>query len=172
MGFYAIKVLLLAASILASISSVVAAAETITIFGVNFDHSPDEAREILEDRFDCKFTTADNSYIYKCIKDNSELAELTSAGNHLANLTFNCAAWDGCVFFGSQKDGDPDKLIYKILVKKYNIPVENQNVEGNEFLGLLGESLRIEYLKINMHRNQFRAAERLNDLQKLMKVFD
>ena len=41
MGFYAIKVLLLVASILISISSVVAAAEPITIFGVNFDHSPD-----------------------------------------------------------------------------------------------------------------------------------
>ena len=59
MGFYAIKVLLLAASILVSISSVVAADEPITIFGVNFDHSPDEAREILEDRFDCKFTYDD-----------------------------------------------------------------------------------------------------------------
>ena len=53
----------MAASILISISSVGTAAKPITIFGVNFDHSPDEAREILEDRFDCKFTTADNSYI-------------------------------------------------------------------------------------------------------------
>jgi hypothetical protein len=172
MGCYAIKVLLLAASILISIPSVVAAAEPITIFGVNFDHSPDEAREILEDRFDCKFTAANNSNAYECTKDNYELVKLESRGNHLVNLTFNCAAWDGCVFFGSQKDGDPDKLIYKILVKKYNIPVENQNVEGNKFLGLLGESLRIEYLTISMSRYQFRAAERLNDLQKLMKVFD
>ena len=69
MSFYAIKVLLLAASILVSISSVVVAAEPITIFGVNFDHSPDEAREILEDRFDCKFTVANNSNAYKCTKD-------------------------------------------------------------------------------------------------------
>ena len=51
MGFYAIKVLLLVASILISISSMGTAAEPITIFGANFDHSPDEAREILEDRF-------------------------------------------------------------------------------------------------------------------------
>ena len=69
MSFYAIKVLLLAASILVSISSVVVAAEPITIFGVNFDHSPDEAREIPEDRFDCKFTVANNSNAYKCTKD-------------------------------------------------------------------------------------------------------
>ena len=173
MGFYAIKVLLLAASILISISSMGAAAEPITIFGVNFDHSPDEAREILEDRFDCEFTEADNPTVYKCTKDNYELVKLESAGNHLANLTFDCAAWDGCIFlFGSQKYGDPNKLIYKILVKKYNIPVENQNGEANGFLGLLGESLKVEYLKIRMHRNHFRAAERLNDLQKFMKVFD
>ena len=69
MSFYAIKVLLLAANILFSISSVVVAAEPITIFGVNFDHSPDEAREIPEDRFDCKFTVANNSNAYKCTKD-------------------------------------------------------------------------------------------------------
>ena len=100
MSFYAIKVLLLAASILASISSVVAAAEPITIFGVNFDHSPDEAREIPEDRFDCKFAETDDPTIYKCTKDNYELVKLESAGNHLVCFTFEGRlGMDVCLLF-------------------------------------------------------------------------
>ena len=98
MGFYAIKVLLLAASILVSISSVVAADEPITIFGVNFDHSPDEAREILEDRFDCKFTYDETMLMYYCVKDYTVLVELYSSGNYLQAFNVRCEAWDGCMY--------------------------------------------------------------------------
>ena len=98
MGFYAIKVLLLAASILVIISSVVAADEPITIFGVNFDHSPDEAREILEDRFDCKFTYDETMLMYYCVKDYTVLVKLYSSGNYLQAFNVRCEAWDGCMY--------------------------------------------------------------------------
>ena len=171
MSFYAIKVLLLAASIIICFSSMGVAAEPITIFGVNFDNSLDEAREILEDRFDCEFTAADNSFTYKCIKNNHELVRLTSRGNNFSYIRFDCEAWDGCVF-NRQYNVDLDKIIYNFLVKKYNIPIENQYLDRSGFHGLLGESVEFKILQISMSRNQFRAAERLEDLNKLMKVFD
>jgi hypothetical protein len=175
MRFYAIKVLLLAASIIICFSSMGVAAEPITIFGVNFDHSLDEAREILEDRFDCEFTNdaADNPTVYECIKNNYALVRLISAGNNFSYVHFDCVAWDGCVF-NLQYGAELDKIIYNFFVKKYNIPIENQYLDQYPmgFKGLLGESVKLEILQISMRRNQFRAAERLNDLNKLMKVFD
>ncbi len=175
MSFYAIKVLLLAASIIICFSSMGVAAEPITIFGVNFDHSLDEAREILEDRFNCEFTndTADNPTVYECIKNNDELVRLISEGNNFSYIHFNCEAWDGCVF-NIQHGPELDKIIYNFFVKKYNIPIENQYLDQYPmgFNGLLGERVNFRVLQISMRRNQFRAAERLNDLNKLMKVFD
>ena len=77
-----------------------------------------------------------------------ELVKLESRGNHLVGFTFDCATWDGCVFFGSQKDGGPDKLIYNILVKKYGIKIENQYVKDNIFLGYLVREQRFSIAKL------------------------
>tara|TARA_B100000941_G_C28039249_1_gene318837 strand:- start:238 stop:408 length:171 start_codon:yes stop_codon:yes gene_type:complete len=51
-------------------------------------------------------------------------------------------------FCGSQKDGGPDKLIYNILVKKYDIQIENQYVKDNIFLGYLVREQRFSIAKL------------------------
>ena len=176
MGFYAIKVLLLAASILAGISSMGTAAEPITIFGVNFDHSPDEAREILEDRFNCEFTYDDERAVTAmgisvCIKDHAMLVELYSSGNYLQSFNIYCEAWDGCIYRFVPESNNHRSLIFKALTQKLGI----QPDQTNEFrlTGPLGESVFLdEKFRFQINRTNFRKLQRIEDLDEFSKMFD
>lgn len=160
MGFYAIKVLLLVASILIIISSVVAAADPITIFGVNFDHSPDEDREILEDRFNCEFTYDDERADPAmgesvCVKDYIMQVKLISYGNYLRAFYVYCEAWDGCMYMFTFKDNNYRSVIFNALTQKLKI----QPDKLNEFrlTRTLGESVHLdETFKFQINRTNFR----------------
>ena len=173
MNFYAIKVLLMAASILISISSVVAAAEPITIFGVNFDHSPDEARGTLEERFNYKFTYDETMLMYYCVKDYTVLVELYSSGNYLQAFNVRCEAWDGCMYMSYllKKNNNYRALILKSLTQKLGI----QPNQTNEFrlTGSLGEFVWFdEEFRFQINKANFRKLQRIEDLDEFSKIFD
>ena len=173
MGFYAIKVMLLAASILASISSMGIAAEPIKIFGVNFDHSSDEARVILEDRFDYKFTYDETMLMYYCVKDYTVLVELYSSGNYLQAFNVRCEAWDGCMYmsYPLKKNNDYRGLILRSLTQKLGI----QPDQTNEFrlTGPLGEFVWFdEEFRFQINKANFRKFQRIEDLDEFSKMFD
>ena len=167
MGFCAIKVLLLAASILVSISSVVAAAEPITVFGVNFDHSPDEAREILYD--DKRANPARGESV--CVKDHIRQVTLISYGNYLRAFYVYCEAWDGCMYMFTFKDNNYRSVIFNALTQKLKI----QPDKLNEFrlTRTLGESVHLdETFKFQINRTNFRKLQRIEDLDEFSKMFD
>ena len=170
--------LLMVASILICFSSMGVAAEPITIFGVNFDHSPDEAREILEDRFDCEFTYDDERAVTTmgisvCIKDNAMLVELYSSGNYLQSFNVYCDAWDGCMYLLSSpiEMNDYRSLIFKALTQKLGI----QPDQSNKFslTGPLGESILFdEKFRFQINRTNFRKVQRIKNLDEFSKMFD
>ena len=123
-------------------------AKPITLFGVNFDMSTDEAKETLAKRFSCDWMDNYGSTGgEQCRTDGGKLLNMKFNNlGEIDELGFDCDTYKGCTFSGDE--------IFGTLLKSNNL--QPHNVDKKCGVGDLGDLVCVYTSDIILYRNKFR----------------
>lgn len=128
--------------VLSFMASIVSAdeAEPIVLFQIDFDLTPDNAKEIAIARFGCQF-----EYSSTCILSGTPMVTILQRAGKLSFVEFECAAFEGCAY-------EPAEIKEALSEQK------GLSFLGNCAWGELGERICVsDRKKLSMYREKFRS---------------